>query len=315
MFTLFVYARSGNLVTYFPGCLFFTVLTLFAFSLPELRGQDQIPEAKKIMGLFNEESSWSPDGKSIAFDSSRPGKTSIFTWRRETREQKRLTSGDANDITPEWSPDGKQIAFVSDRTGHNEIYVINSNGGEPRQVTNDKSDDIHPDWSVDGQRIIYCSARDNPDQSNAPEGELYETYTVKTDGTGVKRITNDQGINTYPSFSHDGRHIVFRKIIAENNSEVFVMNADGSSLRNLTNNPAFDGWPRWSPDDSKIVFASNRGGKDYEIYVMNADGSGVQQITQLHGRNTSPKWSPDGKKISFDHAAQGECDIFVVNAP
>ena len=93
------------------------------------------------------------------------------------------------------------------------------------------------------------------------------------------------------------------------------MNADGSSLKNLSNNPAFDGWPRWSPDDGRIIFASNRGGTDYEIYVMNADGAGVKQITQLHGRNTSPKWSPDGKKISFDHAAQGECDIFLVNAP
>jgi len=108
---------------------------------------------------------------------------------------------------------------------------------------------------------------------------------------------------------------VFRKIIAPKNSEVFIMNADGSSPRNVTNNPAFDGWPRWSPDDSKIVFAFNRAGSDYEIYIMNADGTGVHQLTQSRGRNTSPKWSPDGKRISFDHAAQGECDIFVINAP
>jgi Tol biopolymer transport system component len=143
-----------------------------------VRSQYQLPEPKKIMGLYNEESSWSPNGKWIAFDSSRPGKTNIFTWNIETREQKRLTSGDANDITPEWSPDGKQIVFVSDRTGHNEIYVINSSGGEARQVTNDKSDNIHPHWSPDGQRIIYCSARDNTDQAYAPEGEVYEIYTI-----------------------------------------------------------------------------------------------------------------------------------------
>src|SRR6266550_4650843 len=199
------------------------LLIAFGFSSPALRGQNQIPEAKKIMGLYNEESSWSPDGKTIAFDSSRPGKTSIFTWNVETREQKRLTEVNANDITPEWSPDG--------------------------------------------QRIIYCSARDNTDQSHAPEGEIYEIYTIKADGTDLKQVTHDKGINTYPSFSRDGRHIVFRKIIAPKNSEVFVMNADGSSPRNLTNNLAFDGWPRWSPDDSRIVFASNRAGPDYEIYV------------------------------------------------
>src|SRR5438874_6186474 len=124
-----------------------SLLLAFGLSSTALRGQNQLPEAKKIMGLFNEESSWSPDGKTIAFDSSRPGKTSIFTWNIETREQKRLTSGDANDITPEWSPDGKQIAFISDRTGYNEIYIINSDGGAALQVTNDKSDNIHPHWS------------------------------------------------------------------------------------------------------------------------------------------------------------------------
>jgi hypothetical protein len=40
-----------------------------------------------------------------------------------------------------------------------------------------------------------------------------------------------------------------------------------------------------------------------------------RRLTNLAGHNTSPKWSPEGKKISFDHAAQGECDIFTIDAP
>lgn len=276
----------------------------------------QTIEPGKLMGTINEESSWSPDGKTIAFDSIRSGKLNIYTWRIDTRELKRITTTEANDFTPEWSPDGKQIAFVSDRTGHNEIFVVDVHGGRPGQVTKDNSDAIHPHWSPDGQRIIYCSARDNPDQASAPEGEVYEIYTIKPDGSDVKQITHDKGINTYPSFSPDGRQILFRKVLGENNSEVFVMNHDGSSMRNLTNNPAFDAWPRWSPDGKQIVFGSNRENKtDYEIYVMNADGNSVQRLTNLSGRNTSPKWSPDEKKISFDHAAQGECDIFIIDAP
>jgi TolB protein len=91
---------------------------------------------------------------------------------------------------------------------------------------------------------------------------------------------------------------VFRRMVGETNSEVFVANADGSAARNLTNDPAFDGWPAWSPDGSKIAFASNRKGS-YEIYLMNPDGGGVQKVANSEGRGTSPKWSRDGKAIYY----------------
>jgi TolB protein len=223
----------------------------------------QAVEPRKVMGTIDEESSWSPDGKVIAFDSIRSGKLNIYTWKIDTRELKRITMTDANDFTPEFSPDGKQLAFVSDRTGHNEIFSVDLASGSQRQLTKDNSDDIHPHWSPDGECVIYCPARDNPNQPSAPEGEIYEIYTIKLDGSDAKRITKDKGINTYPSYSPDGRQVLFRKVLTAKDSEVFVMNADGTAMRNLTNNPAFDAWPRWS----------------------------------------------------FDHAAQGECDIFTIDAP
>jgi len=98
----------------------------------------QTVEPRKLIGTINEESSWSPDGKTIAFDSIRSGKLNICPWRIDTCELKRITTTEANDFTPEWSPAGKEIAFVSDRTGHNEIFIIDLNGGMPRQVTKNK---------------------------------------------------------------------------------------------------------------------------------------------------------------------------------
>jgi len=175
----------------------------------------QTIEPGKLMGTVNEECSWSPDGKTIAFDSIRSGRLNIYTWRIDTRELKQITTTEANDFTPEWSPDGKQIAFVSDRTGHNEIFLIDLNDGMPRQVTKDNSDAIHPHWSPDGRRVIYCSARDNPNQASAPEGKIYEIYTIKADGSDLRQITHDKGLNTHPSFSPDGRQILFRKVLGE----------------------------------------------------------------------------------------------------
>ena len=251
----------------------------------------QTVEPRKLIGTINEESSWSPDGKTIAFDSIRSGKLNICPWRIDTCELKRITTTEANDFTPEWSPAGKEIAFVSDRTGHNEIFIIDLTGGMPRQVTKNNSDAIHPHWSPDGRQIIYCSARDNPNQASAREGEVYEIYTIKPVGTDVKQITHDKGINTYPSFSPEGGQILFRKVLGEKNSEVFVMNGDGSSMRNLTNDPAFDGWPLWSPDGKRIVFGSNRENKtDYEIYVMNADGNSMQRLRKSGQQRNQKVW-------------------------
>src|SRR5206468_11901763 len=71
---------------------FWLAFFILALQPQTIGAQGQIAEPKKLLGVMNEESSWSPDGKSVAFDSSRPGKTSIFTWRLDTRELNRMTS-------------------------------------------------------------------------------------------------------------------------------------------------------------------------------------------------------------------------------
>lgn len=116
------------------------------------------------------------------------------------------------------------------------------------------------------------------------------------------------GTNTYPSWSPDGKKIVFRRMIGEMNSEVFVGNSDGSEPRNLTSHPGFDGWPSWSPDGSLIVFASNRNA-NYQIFVVNPDGSGSRLVANTEGRATEPGWSTDGKTIFFTNCKKVDWSV------
>jgi TolB protein len=113
-----------------------------------------------------------------------------------------------------------------------------------------------------------------------------EIYSVNIEINNVVTLISG-GINTYPSWSPDGKKIVFRKIIDGNNSEIFMANSNGSNPHNLTKNPSFDGWPSWSPDGTQIAFASNRSG-NYKIYLMNADGNNVRLLADTEGRTTEP---------------------------
>ncbi len=161
---------------------------------------------------------------------------------------------------------------------------------------------------VDAQaQIAFISQRDGHFRDDRPTSEI---YVMDADGENQRRLTNNPSNDRNPSWSPDGKRIVFasdRAGHADANdrptSEIYVMDADGENQRRLTNNPSNDRNPSWSPDGKRIAFASDRnkerGNHNYEIYVMDADGGNPQRLTNNPDGDRYPSWSPDGKRIAF----------------
>ena len=195
-------------------------------------------------------SSWSPDGKHIAFASSDRFQWPWDIWAMDAdgSNPHNLTNHYAQDRSPDWSPDGSRIAFESDRNkdwefefqANWEVYVMNADGTNLINLTNHPAGDGSPDWSPDGNQIAFTSNRD---------GNL-EVYVINADGTNPINLTNHPAGDYSPDWSPDGRQIAFsttrdRKDDDDKNVEIYVMNADGTNPINLTNHPSIDNSSSW----------------------------------------------------------------------
>ena len=95
----------------------------------------------------------------------------------------------------------------------------------------------------------------------------YEIYSIRPDGSDLKRLTFDPASDQTPAWSPDGRRLAFRSE-RSGGGNLYVMDADGGSLRRLTMGPGDDSQSAWSPDGTRIAFSSLRDG-NRDIYVVN----------------------------------------------
>jgi TolB protein len=164
----------------------------------------------------------SPDGKRMVYESVIESKEQLFAMDLDGSNSVQLTRGPDGHEDPAWSPDGQKIALVADENDFQVIYIMNPEGTGVSRLTDRDSHTIHPNWSPDSKKVIYCSS----DDLHPPAKNPSEIYSVDIETKRIVRLISG-GINTFPSWSSDGRHIVFRRIVQPNNSEIFVADGDG----------------------------------------------------------------------------------------
>jgi imidazolonepropionase-like amidohydrolase/Tol biopolymer transport system component len=264
----------------------------------------------------------SPDGRKLAFVRRERGKSKLYVKDLESGDITRLYDALDQDMqetwavhgvypTMDWLPDSRTIVFWA--------------GGKIRRVGLDGSASVIPFLVNDTRMVIdpprpqvavapdtfdtkmprYVSV--SPDGRQAVFESLGRLYLKALPNGAPRRLTRSNGEEQelFPSFSRDGRSIVFVEWTDRNLGQIRTMAANGSSLRTVTANPGHYRRPRFSPDGRTIVFEKGQGGNllsdrwsdDPGIYRIAATGGAMTRIAR--GGGSSPHFGASNERIYF----------------
>ena len=137
---------------------------------------------------YNWSPRWSPDGRTIVFETTRDGERQIYTMDPDGKNQVNLTNSKDLCHSPSWSPNGAFIAYMSrGNNGKANIFVMKSDGSEPVDISKGKTRDSEPVWSPDGQWIAFTRTSNNP-----PAPETMDIWIMRKDGTDQQAITRNK---------------------------------------------------------------------------------------------------------------------------
>lgn len=226
----------------------------------------------------------------------------------------RLFSHDFNDVQPAGRTvgAGPELAWIGYRTDEvNDPQPYQSDGdvwyqrgtGDGWQLTADAFPDAEPDVSPRGDRVAYSSWRDGNWDIWLVNTEPYENLRQ------FRRLVTGPGDDRHPSWSPDGRQIVFSSTRDDRAGDLYVVDVETGAVRRLTSEGSADAEPSWSPDGNRIALTTDRFGRPARVAVMPAAGGPATALAP--GR--SPAWSPDGATIAYSDPAEDPLgDIYTV---
>ena len=209
----------------------------------------------------------------------------IFTVNRDGTDMRRLTNYDAYTAEAVLSPNGKSIVFTSLKDGDLDIYTMNVDGTNVKRLTSTPGYDGGPWWSPDGTKIVYRAHHPKDTVELRQYTDLLaqrmirpskvELFVMNADGSDNRQITTLGGANFGPSWTPDGKRIIFSSNHVNprsGNFDLYLVDLDGRNLEQVTRSPVFDGFPMFSPDGKKLIWATNRfGQKQTETNLFIAD--------------------------------------------
>lgn len=250
---------------------------------------------------------WSPDGAHVVY-------ARFFLDRSSVKPQTRYTANRNFDVAstgalPAYDADGRRMAVTRIEGPESTTLFVIDEAGTSRELLHQKGLVLAPQWSADGRQLVFgvgvFSSFLNFDVGEKkpvdPVNGGAQVGIINADGTDFHIITSGPNNNAFPSFSPDGKRIVYRTA-GPGEDGLRIMTLADKSIVKLTND--WDNFPIWSPAGDCIAFV-RRTGNDFEVYTIRPDGTGIQQLTKIHGNEAHLAWSPDGKRLLFTSSRMG----------
>jgi eukaryotic-like serine/threonine-protein kinase len=228
---------------------------------------------------------FSPDGKQIAFSSTRAGDgIDIWLASADGSNPRQLTHGPGlSQGSPAWSPDGRTIAFDSrDTDGVLTVWTIDADGGTPRRITKGAGSQHIPTWSRDGRWIYFSS----------DSGSGNQTWRVAVAGGAAQQITPDRS-EAFAEESMDGTALIYKRTLDD--GPLFSQPFAGGVARTVV--PCVGGVD-YAVAAAGIYFASCSHTAERVVHLLDTAGHDriLGPLTHVFGLDRMSV-SPDGKTI------------------
>jgi Tol biopolymer transport system component/C-terminal processing protease CtpA/Prc len=261
---------------------------------------------------------FSPDGKRLAFASTRTGNGDVYVLNFETGDLSRVTFDDAAETLDAWSPNGEWLYFSStsrEISGMSDVYRVRASGGTPMQVSADRyTSEFQAAPAPDGNSIAFTARGiGNSQWWRKGRSHIDESEIWLKNGDRYERLMSGGAKQMWTMWSGDGKRIYFvsDRSGAQN---VWTMPIGGQAkqLTDFTDGRVL--WANISADGKQIVFERN-----FRIWTINADGGKASEVAiNLRGAPAAPlaerinlstqvrelAVAPDGKKVAV--VARGE---------